>query len=122
MSPPPAVASNALPPPANFGRTVFAGLGQGGFGLSGVDLSAPADDFGIAIPHGVLRRFGALIGREIALERERWPLWLPAFLGAGIATYFALTVEPACWIGWTAPSRFLRRPPARGGGRVHPPA
>jgi competence protein ComEC len=70
--------------------------------LSGVDLSAPADDFGIAIPHGVLRRFGALIGREIALERERWPLWLPAFLGAGIATYFALTVEPACWIGWTA--------------------
>ncbi len=27
-------------------------------------------------------------------ERARWPLWLPVALGAGIAAYFALSVEP----------------------------
>ncbi|MCA1908808.1 MAG: ComEC family competence protein [Magnetospirillum sp.] len=33
------------------------------------------------------------------LERERWPLWLPVFLGLGIAVYFALPVEPVSWLG-----------------------
>lgn len=33
------------------------------------------------------------------LERERWPLWLPVFLGLGIAVYFALPVEPTTWLG-----------------------
>ncbi len=27
-------------------------------------------------------------------ERDRWPLWLPVFLGTGIGLYFALPVEP----------------------------
>src|SRR5215469_5264855 len=35
----------------------------------------------------------------LVAERERWPLWLPAFMGAGIGVYFWLSVEPAAWIG-----------------------
>src|SRR5262249_31902850 len=34
-----------------------------------------------------------------AAETERRVLWLPVFFGAGIAFYFALTVEPPLWIG-----------------------
>ena len=37
--------------------------------------------------------------RELYAERERWPLWLPAGLGLGIALYFALPVEPPLWVG-----------------------
>jgi competence protein ComEC len=37
--------------------------------------------------------------RELHAERERWPLWLPAGLGLGIALYFALPVEPPLWVG-----------------------
>jgi len=49
--------------------------------------------------------FSALIGfvdafrGEIAAERDRWFLWLPVFLGAGIGIYFSLTLEPPLWIG-----------------------
>jgi competence protein ComEC len=32
-------------------------------------------------------------------ERERWPLWLPAGLAAGIAIYFALPLEPGAALG-----------------------
>ncbi len=35
-------------------------------------------------------------------ERERWPLWLPVLFGAGIAGYFALSVEPPAWAGGMA--------------------
>ncbi len=42
--------------------------------------------------------FAALAGRFLA-ERERWPLWLPALLGSGIAIYFSLAREPAAWVG-----------------------
>ena len=36
-------------------------------------------------------------------ERDRWPLWLPAGLGAGIGVYFALPFEPtAAWAGLAA--------------------
>ena len=35
-------------------------------------------------------------------ERERWPLWLPVFLGAGIAGYFAWPSEPPPWVGASA--------------------
>ena len=69
--------------------------------MSTVDPSAGTDDFIASHPHRALLRFGRLIGRQLAPDRERWPLWLPAFLGAGIAAYFALTVEPSAWIGWT---------------------
>ena len=32
-------------------------------------------------------------------ERARWPLWLPALMGAGIALYFGLASEPPSWLG-----------------------
>jgi len=35
-------------------------------------------------------------------DHGRWPLWLPVFLGAGAALYFALPVEPAPGWGWGA--------------------
>jgi len=34
------------------------------------------------------------LGAELEHERDRWPLWLPAVMGAGIAIYFALPMEP----------------------------
>ncbi len=43
---------------------------------------------------GGLTAFGSLA----LAERERWPLWLPVALGAGISIYFALPVEP--YLGW----------------------
>lgn len=36
---------------------------------------------------------------SVAEERERWVLWLPVGMGAGIVTYFALTWEPPSWSG-----------------------
>lgn len=47
-------------------------------------------DIAIARPWAMLR---GLPERFLA-ERERWPLWLPAGFGAGIALYFALSFEP----------------------------
>jgi competence protein ComEC len=35
-------------------------------------------------------------------EAGRWPLWLPVALGAGAATYFMLSFEPAIGAGWAA--------------------
>ncbi len=32
-------------------------------------------------------------------ERERWSLWLPVFLGAGIGIYFSLPMEPPALLG-----------------------
>ena len=50
---------------------------------------------GLAAPPA--RRVGAL-GRwlfdNLVAERERWPLWLPVFVGSGIGGYFWLTFEP----------------------------
>jgi competence protein ComEC len=37
--------------------------------------------------------------RELYAERDRWPLWLPAGLGLGIALYFTLPIEPPLWVG-----------------------
>src|SRR5580704_1491653 len=45
--------------------------------------------------------FVALAARFLA-ERERWPLWLPALMGTGIALYFSLDREPAWWVGAAA--------------------
>jgi competence protein ComEC len=40
------------------------------------------------------------LGRQALAERDRWPLWLPVALGAGIALYFALPFEPSLpWAG-----------------------
>lgn len=43
--------------------------------------------------------FAGLAVERLVAERDRWPLWLPAFLGAGIAAYFALPFEPEFWLG-----------------------
>lgn len=36
---------------------------------------------------------------SLLAERDRWPLWLPVFLGLGIACYFAASTEPPLWLG-----------------------
>jgi competence protein ComEC len=57
------------------------------------------------IRHGVrwaLRANSISSAFSVALlrERERWPLWLPVWLGAGIGIYFALPFEPQlAWAG-----------------------
>ena len=38
-------------------------------------------------------------GEAFSAERDRWILWLPVLVGAGIAVYFALDNEPAAWLG-----------------------
>lgn len=43
-------------------------------------------------------RFGAP-GNDFLADRDRWVLWLPVALGAGIALYFALPAEPPLWVG-----------------------
>jgi competence protein ComEC len=37
------------------------------------------------------------VANALLVERERWALWLPVALGAGIATYFGLPFEPPLW-------------------------
>jgi competence protein ComEC len=44
-----------------------------------------------------LRRIQAIF----LAERDRWILWLPVLVGAGIAIYFALPAEPPPWAGIT---------------------
>ncbi len=41
----------------------------------------------------------AWLAGNLAAERERWWLWLPVCLGAGIGGYFALPFEPPLWLG-----------------------
>jgi competence protein ComEC len=36
-------------------------------------------------------------------ERDRWMLWLPVAMGAGVGIYFELAVEPPFWFLWAAP-------------------
>ena len=63
----------------------------------------PADVIGLAT--GVLGRrtmaasLGSRLVEALLAERERWLLWLPVGLGAGIALYFALPREPPLWLG-----------------------
>ena len=40
-----------------------------------------------------------MVDTYLVAERERWLLWLPVFLGLGIALYFSLPNEPNLWIG-----------------------
>jgi competence protein ComEC len=42
------------------------------------------------------------LGRQVAGERERWILWTPVFIGAGVAVYFGLASEPPPWSGSAA--------------------
>ena len=50
------------------------------------------------------RRFHpiAALADALSAEGERRIHWLPVFLGAGVAIYFALTVEPPWWLGLAA--------------------
>ena len=32
-------------------------------------------------------------------ERDRLPIWLPVFMGAGVLAYFSLRFEPPAWAG-----------------------
>ena len=41
-----------------------------------------------------LAGFADVLASTLAAERERWALWLPAGIGAGIALYFSLAREP----------------------------
>ncbi|MGH6976658.1 MAG: ComEC/Rec2 family competence protein [Stellaceae bacterium] len=45
------------------------------------------------------RGVAAWLRAALVAERERWPLWLPAFMGAGIGIYFWLSFEPVAWLG-----------------------
>ncbi len=48
----------------------------------------------------VMRRgWSASLGEILAAERDRWILWLPVALGAGIAAYFSLANEPPLLTG-----------------------
>ena len=69
-------------------------------------MSGAAEETEIAVAAGLGQRlapalFGVARGLRSALsaERDRWFLWLPAFLGAGIGIYFSLTIEPPLWLG-----------------------
>ncbi|MGH6948848.1 MAG: ComEC/Rec2 family competence protein [Kiloniellales bacterium] len=49
-----------------------------------------------------LRRGLGWLAETFAAERDRWALWIPVFFGAGIASYFALPVEPPLWVALAA--------------------
>ena len=64
------------------------------------DLTLPT-----AVPASPSGRLGGLwraIAANLLAERERWPLWVPVLVGAGIGAYFWLTVEPPLWLGLAA--------------------
>lgn len=62
---------------------------MGGDGAEAAAVARPAPWRGV----------GAWLHAALAAERERWSLWLPAFMGAGIGIYFWLSFEPAAWVG-----------------------
>jgi competence protein ComEC len=53
----------------------------------------------IAAPTRWLALAPSTLLRHGAAERDRWVLWLPVGVGAGIAGYFSLTAEPPPWLG-----------------------
>jgi competence protein ComEC len=55
----------------------------------------------VAAPRRHFRPVAALAA-ALSAEGERRVHWLPVFLGAGIAAYFVLTVEPPWWLGLAA--------------------
>lgn len=61
------------------------------------DLFGPGE--GHLRPDGAAARVAAWFGRRLDAERDRWSLWLAAALGAGVAVYFTLPVEPSTWNG-----------------------
>lgn len=43
----------------------------------------------------------AWLRAELAAERDRFPIWLPVFMGAGVLGYFSVRTEPPLWAGAT---------------------
>jgi len=64
---------------------VGAGVGVG----AGVEAKTPIQTL------AALRGLASAAERNLAAEQERWLAWYVAAFGAGIATYFALPVEPS---------------------------
>ncbi len=59
-----------------------------------LDIAAPSGS-GRAWQRDIVAR----LSECFLAERERWPLWLPVLMGAGIGAYFWLSVEPPPWLG-----------------------
>jgi competence protein ComEC len=81
--------------------------------------TAPASSPASSPASGPLSRLGTLL----TLERDRWFLWTPVFLGVGIGLYFSLEAEPWPWLGPLAASGLLLATAAlwRAGGERHRP-
>src|SRR5689334_20741506 len=47
----------------------------------------------------MLTRPFSWLAARIAAERDRFTVWLPVFMGAGVLAYFSLRVEPPVWAG-----------------------
>src|SRR3954451_9309759 len=58
------------------------------------------------------------LAAALRAESGRWPLWVPVFVGFGVAGYFTLATEPPPWVGAAAvaalcpPVWLARRRPA----------
>ena len=63
-------------------------------GLRGIGLARRLPGMRVAL----MERMAAWMDAE----RGRLPLWLPVFMGAGVAAYYALRFEPPLWWGCTA--------------------
>ncbi|SDF70825.1 competence protein ComEC [Limimonas halophila] len=64
-----------------------------------------AVETGVRLRSRAAIRLRALLARahaDVLADRPRWVLWLPVALGAGVALYFALPVEPPWWAGGSA--------------------
>jgi len=46
----------------------------------------------------------AALGRTLDAEQERWLLWLPVGIGAGVSVFFALPSEPPAWVAAAVPA------------------
>lgn len=66
-----------------------------------VDIGTGVGRHGTSLPgiRTVLTLPLRYLGDSFAGERTRWALWIPVFMGAGIAAYFSLHGEPAIWVG-----------------------
>jgi competence protein ComEC len=60
-----------------------------------VTASAPGEGAPGRTPRG--RALFSGLARSFAAEREQWPLWVPVAVGAGVAAYFGLPIEPPLW-------------------------
>ncbi|HEX2152223.1 MAG TPA: ComEC/Rec2 family competence protein [Stellaceae bacterium] len=69
---------------------------------SGEFVAAPRPHGSSPWAEGPRFRPVAALAAALSAEGERQVHWLPVFLGAGIAAYFVLTIEPPWWLGLAA--------------------